>query len=152
MAWTNGTLFSLKNRAPHKFTLPHLRSRLRGPWVYLIMLSAEPRNRTRRTQRLLRYYADRLVAAAIWQTFHYMIENDLGYSLLTTGEAIVFLKISWGTPAVLNDHHAVPGEEARDHQDNFRYCSRCSGPGLQPHGPSTHQRTARTNADGQLHV
>ncbi|KAH6645665.1 hypothetical protein BKA67DRAFT_586063, partial [Truncatella angustata] len=32
------------------------------------------------------YYAERLTAAAITQTYNYMIEGDLEYGLLTTGQ------------------------------------------------------------------
>ena len=38
-----------------------------------------------------KYQADRLVAAAVTQTFSYMIENGLEYGYLGTGEAFVFL-------------------------------------------------------------
>ncbi|KAH7125063.1 hypothetical protein B0J13DRAFT_454865 [Dactylonectria estremocensis] len=41
------------------------------------------------------YLADRLTASAVTQTHHYMMEGGLEYGLLTTGEAIVFLRVDW---------------------------------------------------------
>ena len=39
------------------------------------------------------YWAERLTAAAVTQTFHYMIKSGLEYGYVTTGEAFVFLNI-----------------------------------------------------------
>lgn len=39
------------------------------------------------------YSAERLTAAALTQTYSYIIESGLQYGLLTTGEMTVFLKI-----------------------------------------------------------
>lgn len=46
-------------------------------------------------------YARDLVASAITQTFHYMVKSGLAYGLLTTGEAIVFLKMDWDDPTTV---------------------------------------------------
>ena len=43
----------------------------------------------------LQYNADKVAVAVATQTFHYMIENRLEYSYITTGEAFVFLRIDW---------------------------------------------------------
>jgi hypothetical protein len=77
-------------------------------------------------EALFQYNSDRLVAAAVAQTFHYMIEGGLQYSYLTTGEAFVFLKIDWNHPNVLYYHLAEPGEEVRAHSDNSRHCTAVS--------------------------
>ncbi|KAH8647540.1 hypothetical protein BGZ61DRAFT_542501 [Ilyonectria robusta] len=50
---------------------------------------------------LFQYLADRLTASAVTQTYHYMIEGGLEYGLLTTGEAIVFLRVDWEEPETL---------------------------------------------------
>jgi hypothetical protein len=41
----------------------------------------------------LNYYADRLVAAAVTQTFEYMIENGLEFSYIGTGPVAVYLRV-----------------------------------------------------------
>lgn len=58
----------------------------------------------------------------VTQTFYYMIEGGLEYSLLTTGETVVFLKIDWTDLRILYYHLAKPGPEVLAHLDNFRYC------------------------------
>lgn len=57
------------------------------------------------------------------QTYHYMIETGLEYGLLTTGQAIVFLKIDWAEPATLYYQLAEPGPEASTHPNNLSVCS-----------------------------
>jgi len=52
-----------------------------------------------------------------------MIEGGLEYGLLTTGEAIVFLKINWDDPNILYYHLAEPGSEVQVHPDASRYCT-----------------------------
>jgi hypothetical protein len=70
------------------------------------------------------YHADRLVAAAISQTFQYMVEVGLDYSYLTTGEGIVFLKLDWGSnPVTLYYHLAEPTSEVQAHKENVAYCA-----------------------------
>lgn len=49
---------------------------------------------------------DRLVGAAVAQTFHYMICSGVEYGLLTTGETFVFLKVDWTNPSTLYYHIA----------------------------------------------
>lgn len=44
---------------------------------------------------MFEYHADRLATATVTQTFDYMIQAGLTYSYLTTGEAIIFLKLNW---------------------------------------------------------
>ncbi|KAL7917714.1 hypothetical protein ACQKWADRAFT_317119 [Trichoderma austrokoningii] len=66
--------------------------------------------------------AEELTAAAITQTYHYMVKSGLTYSLLTTGEAIVFLKIDWRAPEVLYYHLAEPSPEVEVHSQ-FRSCT-----------------------------
>ncbi|KXJ85265.1 hypothetical protein Micbo1qcDRAFT_169547 [Microdochium bolleyi] len=75
---------------------------------------------------LFSYHADRIVAAAISQTYHYMITGGLTYSYVTTGEAIVFLKIDWTTPDQLLFHLAEPRAEVLAHPDNAVHCTAVS--------------------------
>ncbi|MCJ1402238.1 hypothetical protein MMC11_005458 [Xylographa trunciseda] len=62
----------------------------------------------------LQYNADKLIAAIATQTFHYMIENGLEYSYITTGEAFVFLRVLLEDPRTLYYHVTVPVDEIND--------------------------------------
>ncbi|KAI0448035.1 hypothetical protein F4803DRAFT_496253 [Xylaria telfairii] len=110
-------------KAPHKLTAPHLRLGLRPMNIYkevvnrkTIPTSADPEGR-------FRYHAERLTAAALTQTYHYMILGGLEYGLLTTGEAIVFLKIDWEEPDTLYYHLAEPKSEVAAHPHNVQSCA-----------------------------
>ncbi|OAA71711.1 Protein kinase-like domain protein [Akanthomyces lecanii RCEF 1005] len=110
-------------KAPHKLTAPHLRVGLRPMNIYkevvnrkTIPTSADPDGR-------FQYHAERLAAAAISQTYHYMMEGGLEYGLLTTGETIVFLKVDWQEPSTLYYHLAEPGPEVSAHPNNFYSCT-----------------------------
>ncbi|KAI8245054.1 hypothetical protein K4K55_003189 [Colletotrichum sp. SAR 10_96] len=65
----------------------------------------------------------RLTAAPITQTYHYMIEGGLEHGLLTTGEAIVFLKIDWREPETLFYHLAEPSAETEAHPEHAHLCT-----------------------------
>lgn len=52
-----------------------------------------------------------------------MIEGGLGYGLLTTGAAIVFLKVDWDEPETLYYHLAEPGPENSVHPNNSHLCT-----------------------------
>ncbi|CAI0649851.1 unnamed protein product [Colletotrichum noveboracense] len=67
---------------------------------------------------LKNYHAERLTAAAITQTYHNMIEGGLEYGLLTTGEAIVFLRIDWAESETLLYHLAEPTAEVQAYPDH----------------------------------
>ena len=58
------------------------------------------------------YHSEWLTAAALTQTYGYMIENGLEYSKLATGEADVFLSIKENEPHTLYYHLAEPNIEA----------------------------------------
>jgi hypothetical protein len=58
------------------------------------------------------YHSERLTAAALTQTYGYMIENGLEYSKLTTGEADVFFQVKEDEPHTLYYHLAEPKIEA----------------------------------------
>ena len=58
------------------------------------------------------YHSEWLTAAALTQTYAYMIENGLEYSKLVTGEADVFLQLKEDEPHTLYYHLAEPNIEA----------------------------------------
>jgi hypothetical protein len=63
------------------------------------------------------YHSEWLVAAALTQTYSYMIENGLEYSKLVTGEADVFLQVKEDEPHTLYYHLAEPNIEAEAHSE-----------------------------------
>ncbi|PCD22089.1 hypothetical protein AU210_015889 [Fusarium oxysporum f. sp. radicis-cucumerinum] len=110
-------------KPPHKLTAPHLRLGLRAMDIHkevvnrrTIPTSADPDAR-------FQYHAEKLTASAITQTYHYMIESGLEYGLLTTGEAVVFLKVDWDEPETLYYHLAEPGPEVSAHPNNLHVCT-----------------------------
>ncbi|EXK78859.1 hypothetical protein FOQG_16489 [Fusarium oxysporum f. sp. raphani 54005] len=50
-------------------------------------------------------------------------EKSLEYGLLTTGEAIVFLKVDWNDPETHYYHLAEPGPEVTAHPNNLQMCT-----------------------------
>ncbi|KAL9117546.1 MAG: hypothetical protein Q9187_005917, partial [Circinaria calcarea] len=63
------------------------------------------------------YHSEWLTAAALTQTYAYMIENGLEYSKLATGEADVFLQVTENEPHTLYYHLAEPNIEAEAQSD-----------------------------------
>jgi hypothetical protein len=63
------------------------------------------------------YHSEWLAAAALTQTYAYMIENGLDYSKLITGEVDVFLQVTEDEPYTLYYHLAEPNIEADAHSE-----------------------------------
>ncbi|KAK4040486.1 hypothetical protein C8A01DRAFT_46203 [Parachaetomium inaequale] len=113
--------FVVEYKAPHKLTVAHLRLGLREMDIrteVVVPITSNPEH--------FQYDSERLVAAAVTQTYHYMIENGLEYSYLSTGEAFVFLKIDWSNPGNLFFHLAEPRAEVAAHGANGRHCTAVS--------------------------
>ena len=62
-------------------------------------------------QEKFSYNADRLVAAAVTQTYSYMLESGIEYSCIITGETTVFFWIKESDSNTLYYHLAEPNEE-----------------------------------------
>lgn len=103
--------------APYKLTSLHLRAGLRPMDVYTEIVNGATMPPTSDDEAVFKYHAERLAAAALAQTYQQMIENGLQYGLFSTGEAMVFLKVDWANPGVLQYHLAEPGPEVADHQE-----------------------------------
>jgi hypothetical protein len=58
------------------------------------------------------YHSEWLTAAALTQTYAYIIENGLEYSKLVIGEADIFLQVTENKPHTLYYHLAEPNIEA----------------------------------------
>jgi hypothetical protein len=110
-------------KTPHKLTAPHLRVGLRPMNIYKDVVNRKTIPTSVDPDARFQYHAEKLTAAAITQTYHYMIEGGLEYGLLTTGEAVVFLKIDWREPETLLYHLAEPDAEVSAHPHHFHLCT-----------------------------
>ncbi|KAM3067066.1 hypothetical protein ACMFMG_011739 [Clarireedia jacksonii] len=63
------------------------------------------------------YYSEFLTAAALTQTYVYMVENGLEYGKVATGEADVFLWLKEDEPHTLYYHLAEPNNEVEAHSE-----------------------------------
>ncbi|KAK2468341.1 hypothetical protein H9L39_19987 [Fusarium oxysporum f. sp. albedinis] len=107
----------------HKLTAPHLRLGLRAMDIHKEVVNRRTIPTSVDPDARFQYHAEKLTASAITQTYHYMIESGLEYGLLTTGEAIVFLKVDWDEPETLYYHLAEPGPEVAAHPSNLPICT-----------------------------
>ncbi|KAH6950421.1 hypothetical protein BKA56DRAFT_425190, partial [Ilyonectria sp. MPI-CAGE-AT-0026] len=98
LAMTRTMVYVSEYKPPHKLTAPHLRLCLRAMNIPKDVLNRKTIPTSMDPDALFQYLADRLTASAVTQTYHYMIEEGLEYGLLTTGEAIVFLRVDWEEP------------------------------------------------------
>ncbi|KAF9775861.1 hypothetical protein IL306_006008, partial [Fusarium sp. DS 682] len=110
-------------KPPHKLTAPHLRLGLRAMDIHKEVVNRRTIPTSVDPDARFQYHAEKLTASAITQTYHYMIESGLEYGLLTTGEAIVFLKVGWDEPETLYYHLAEPGPEVSAHPNNVHICT-----------------------------
>ncbi|KAK9773056.1 putative Protein kinase domain-containing protein [Seiridium cardinale] len=116
-------LYVAEYKAPHKLTAPHLRAGLRLMNIFKEVVNRKTIPTAADPEARFEYYAEKLTAAAITQTYNYMIEGGLEYGILTTGETIVFLKVDWRDPATLLYHLAEPGPEAAAHPTEYHFCT-----------------------------
>ncbi|ROT37073.1 hypothetical protein SODALDRAFT_379561 [Sodiomyces alkalinus F11] len=116
-------IYVCEYKPPHKLTAPHLRLGLRPMNIYKDVVNRRTIPTSVDPAAQFRYHADKLTASAVTQTYHYMIEGGLEYGLLTTGEAIVFLKIDWDDPGTLYYHLTEPGPEALARPNQVHLCT-----------------------------
>ncbi|RNJ52675.1 hypothetical protein D7B24_003096 [Verticillium nonalfalfae] len=116
-------VFVSEYKPPHKLTTPHLRLGLRAMNIPNDVVNRKTIPTSAAPDALFQYHAERLTASAVTQTYHYMIEGGLEYGLVTTGEAIVFLKVDWEEPETLYYHLAEPGPEVAAHPEHSHVCT-----------------------------
>ncbi|KAH8657230.1 hypothetical protein BGZ61DRAFT_594238 [Ilyonectria robusta] len=104
-------------------TAPHLRLGLRAMNIPKDVVNQKTIPTSMDPDALFQYHAERLIASAVTQTYLYMMEGGLEYGLLTTGEAIVFLRVDWEEPKTLCYHLAEPGPEVSAHPNHFHVCT-----------------------------
>ncbi|KAI1475419.1 hypothetical protein F4774DRAFT_429041 [Daldinia eschscholtzii] len=117
------TVYISEYKSPIKLTLYHLRAGLRPMDIYKEVVNRKTIPTSADLQAKLQYNAERLVASAITQTYHYMIEAGIEYGNLSIGEATVFLKIDWKEPETLRYHLAEPIQELLAYPNSFRICT-----------------------------
>jgi hypothetical protein len=108
-----------KYKPPHKLTTPHLCLGLRAMDIHREVINQRTIPTSIDPDARFQYYAEKLMASAITQTYYYIIESGLEYGLLTTGEAIIFLKVNWDEPETLYYHLAEPGPEVSAYPNNL---------------------------------
>ncbi|OAQ59515.1 protein kinase-like domain [Purpureocillium lilacinum] len=115
--------FICEYKPPNKLTVQHLHVGLQVRDIYREVVNRKTIPTSEDPEARFKYHAEKLTASAITQTYHYMIEGGLEYSLLTTGEAVVFLKIGWREPGTLFYHMAVPSIEVAAQTMDARLCT-----------------------------
>uniref|UniRef100_A0A093URP4 Putative cell division control protein 7 like 2 n=1 Tax=Talaromyces marneffei PM1 TaxID=1077442 RepID=A0A093URP4_TALMA len=99
--------FVMENKAPHKFSLAHIKAGLQDMDL----------------DQIVRYQKDespedicrRVVAAVITQPAHYMYEIGCKYGCISTGEAYIFLQIPYEEdPSIVRYYLSVPKEDVGD--------------------------------------
>ncbi|EED22749.1 conserved hypothetical protein [Talaromyces stipitatus ATCC 10500] len=101
--------FAIENKAPHKFSLAHIKAGLQDMEL----------------DRIVRYQKDespedicrRVVAAVITQAAHYMYEGGYEYGCVSTGEAFIFLRVPYEDPSTVLYYLSVPKEDVGDTTD-----------------------------------
>ncbi|KAH9437200.1 hypothetical protein MCOR02_000856 [Pyricularia oryzae] len=87
---TRTMIYISEYKPPHKLTAPHLRLGLRPMNIYKEVVNRKTIPTSIDPDGRFQYHAERLTAAAITQTYHYMIEGGLEYGLLTTVRRLCF--------------------------------------------------------------
>lgn len=114
----NEIAYVIEYKAPHKLHASHLDQGLRpmSIWDEVVNKPTVPTSAMPEKDRN-QHYAELLSAAAVTQTYHYMLEAGLEYGYVTNGDSFVFLKINWDNPKELFYHVALPGHEVKVNDD-----------------------------------
>ncbi|OAA61743.1 Protein kinase-like domain protein [Niveomyces insectorum RCEF 264] len=115
--------YVVEYKAPHKLTNLHVRAGLRPMDIHETVINRVTIPPEEAPKERFLYFAERLSAMAVTQTYDYMLQAGLELGLMTTGEVLVFLKINWAQPDTLLFHVAEPGPEVLDHPADFQYCT-----------------------------
>ena len=139
----------------HKLSSEYLRAGLRSMSVRdeVVRRSTIPTE----SGEKLKYHADRLVAAAVTQTFEYMVDNGLEYSSIATGAAEVFLRVREDDPETVYYYLTEPKLDVEgDNEYGFRYpftaIARLLGFSLMAMHSRTRNQAWRHSASQRLHL
>ena len=107
----------IEYKPPHKLTKQFLEAGLRPMNLpkEVIDRASIPNDEDQK----LKYRADYIVAAALTQTYSYMLECGVEYGCVISGEAMVFLWIQEQEPNILYYHLSQPKEEVQSAGDDF---------------------------------
>ncbi|EEP77543.1 predicted protein [Uncinocarpus reesii 1704] len=107
--------YLVEYKPPHKLTVSDLKKGLRSMNIQkeVIQEYRIPIN----DEKKLQFAAEKKVARAVSQTFHYMIESGLEYSYLSTGKAFVFLRVGEADPTTLFYYCFTPDEKVHASDD-----------------------------------
>ncbi|KAI1839435.1 hypothetical protein JX266_014354 [Neoarthrinium moseri] len=94
-------LYVSEHEATHKLTAPHLRAGIHPMNIFADVASRKTIPTAAGPIGRFEYHAVRLTAAAVTQTYKYVINGRLEYGLLTTGETIVSRRMDWRDPEAL---------------------------------------------------
>ena len=112
---TRSPCMVVEYKPPHKLSILHLRAGLSRADSGRMDIPADVINRItipKDPEVKFVYISEWLVAAAVIQTYSYMVENGLEYSYIVTGEAFLLLRIKEDEPHTLYYHLAEPNIEA----------------------------------------
>ncbi|OAA40066.1 hypothetical protein NOR_06060 [Metarhizium rileyi] len=105
-------------KAPHKLTTDQLRAGLRTTRsIYEEVVQRRTIPTKEDPEALFEYNSEKVTAAAIIQTYNYMIKGGVDYGILTNGEAMVFLMLKADDPSTLLYHLSEPKREIAAGQD-----------------------------------
>ncbi|KAK2005269.1 hypothetical protein LZ32DRAFT_633654 [Colletotrichum eremochloae] len=110
-------------KPPYKLTARHLRLGLHLMNIHKEVVNWKTIPILVDLEVRFQYHIERLTAAAITQTYYYIIKGRLEHGLLTMGEAIVFLKIDWRKPDILFYHLVEPSAEVEAHPKHAYLCT-----------------------------
>lgn len=113
---TESLLFVIEYKAAHKLTAQNLRVGLQVSnfWEEVVQVFEIP---TDRDEKLV-YNAKQVTGAGLTQAFDYMIKEGVEYGCLTTGEAIVLLRVKEDDPTTLYYHLSEPVLDVKSHKEH----------------------------------
>ncbi|KAL2372011.1 hypothetical protein RJ035_005769 [Blastomyces gilchristii] len=155
----NGTAKSLlttvEYKPPHKLSAENLRTglRLMEFWKEVVQRPTIPTDQNEK----LRYNAEQLTGSALAQEYHIMIQEGLKYSYITTGFALVLLRVLYDNSSTLyyylcesnmDVHSENPGAFNQPKTAIARVLCLC----LMSFLAQTHDQSWRNDARSQLHL
>ncbi|KAI4138532.1 MAG: hypothetical protein LQ341_004627 [Variospora aurantia] len=108
-------------RAPHKLKKEYIRSALNASLTIDVLAIRNEKRIGDDELQQFRYKAQRLVAAAATQAYHYMLEGGCKYGCIATGDVIIFLCVEEEDSTVLYYHMAEPTEEVQRHDSQLPF-------------------------------
>ncbi|PWY77073.1 hypothetical protein BO70DRAFT_295025 [Aspergillus heteromorphus CBS 117.55] len=115
---TGSLLATVEYKPPHKLSVENLRVGLRHLdaldfWDELVGSDTVPVAEPEK----LKYNAARLAGSALVQEYHVMIQEGLEYSYVSTGLALVLLRVPLDDPSTLYYHLCEPNEDVNHQAD-----------------------------------